>query len=170
MFVQQMSDGQIIIHSDQVTSMTSDLWLGVLRVVDLGSVVPVLGLCCFWVRDGLGCEEVPVVFKTATLDLLVVDLHFVGVVGAEDQRVQVSELVILWGMRRVRVDHKCGRNERKVCGALGGGVPLFRIELRYPGEMECAKSCEVHCCSILWVIQGTPHTFSTSSISSAASE
>ena len=75
------------------------LWLGSFGVINLCSVIPVLRLLGFGVGNLLRRKEVPVVLKVATLHTLVVNLHLVGVVRTNDEGVQVSEFVILWGGR-----------------------------------------------------------------------
>lgn len=75
--------------------MISDLRLGVSGVVDLGPVVPVAGFLGIWVLDLLWGQHVPVVLQGAGLHLLIVDFHFVCLVGIQDECVQVGELVIL---------------------------------------------------------------------------
>ena len=71
------------------------LGLGVVRVGDGGPVVPVLGFAGLGVLDLLGGEEVPVGLQVAGLDLFVVDFDFVGVVGVDDEGVEVGEDVVL---------------------------------------------------------------------------
>lgn len=63
------------------------LWFGVFGVVDLGPVVPVLGLLSLRVLDLHGGQEVPVLLQLARFYLLVVDPHLIGLVGVQDQRV-----------------------------------------------------------------------------------
>ncbi len=71
------------------------LRLAVLRIIDLLTVVPVLRLLGLGVFDLLGRQEVPVVFETSGLNLLVVDEDFVGAIGVDDEGVQVGEDVVL---------------------------------------------------------------------------
>jgi len=75
--------------------VTTHLGLGVFGVVDLAVVVPVLGLLGLGVLDLLDGQEVPVLLQRAGLHLLVVNLHLIGLVGVQDQRVQMGQLVIL---------------------------------------------------------------------------
>ncbi|RUS71971.1 hypothetical protein EGW08_020264, partial [Elysia chlorotica] len=60
------------------------LGLAVLRVIDLLTLIPVVG-------DFLGWQKVPVSLELSTLNLLVVDLHFIGVVRANNQGVQMAD-------------------------------------------------------------------------------
>lgn len=75
--------------------LMSYLRLGVVGVLDLGSVVPVAGLLGLWVLDLLLGQHVPVIFQGAGLHLLIVDLHLVCLVWVQDQCVKVGQLVIL---------------------------------------------------------------------------
>ena len=107
----------------------TDLWLGIFRVVNHPGVVPVLWLLGLWVRNGFGREEVPVVFQAASFHTLVVNLDLVCVVWSYNQCVQVSELIILWWVRRgrVRVRVRGGRREKgdiKVGGNVFDTVPI----------------------------------------------
>lgn len=71
------------------------LRLGVIGIVNLGSVVPVAGFLGLWVLDLLGGQHVPVILQGAGLHLLIVDPHLVRLVWIQDQCVQMGELVIL---------------------------------------------------------------------------
>lgn len=69
--------------------------LGIIRVRDGGTIVPIFGFLGFGVLDLLGWQEVPVGLQLSRLDLLVVDLDLVGVVGVDDESVEVREDVVL---------------------------------------------------------------------------
>jgi hypothetical protein len=58
-------------------------------------IVPVLWLLGLGILNLLGWEEVPVLLQGAGLCLLVVDEDLVGVVGVQDEGVEVSVDVIL---------------------------------------------------------------------------
>merc|ERR1711968_429669 len=71
------------------------LRLLVLRIVDLSLVHPVLWLLLLRVADLLWLEEVPALLEGARVHLVHVNLHLVGVVGLDDESVQVREGVAL---------------------------------------------------------------------------
>ena len=75
--------------------LVSVLRLGILRVINLLMVIPIVQLLRSWVLDGLRGKEVPIDLELAILCLLVVDLHFLCVVGLHDESIQVGEHVIL---------------------------------------------------------------------------
>ena len=93
--------------------MSSNLGLGVGGVVHLLTVIPVLWFLGLWVLDLLGGQHVPVLLHAAGLHLLVVDLHFVRLVWVQDQRVQVSELVILDGWRERGQERQVRERQRQ---------------------------------------------------------
>lgn len=117
-------------NSHTATKSHTHLWLLIGLVVNLGPVIPVLGLARLRVGDGLGGQEVPVVLQRATLRPAVVDLHLIGVVRSDDQRVQVRELVILWKTERGR-----GEGGGDVVGLL---VSLLEPALHYHYTVVCS--------------------------------
>ena len=81
--------------SDALGDVVPALGLLVLGVVHVGVVDPVGGLLGLGVLDHLGGHHVPVVLEVAVLDLDVVDAHLVGVVGVDDEGVEVGHVVAL---------------------------------------------------------------------------
>lgn len=79
--------------------MQTDLGFLVVRVGNLLPVIPVLWLFGFRVLNLFGRQDVPVILQTAGFDLLIVDLHLVSVVRVDNQRVQVTVLIILHGRK-----------------------------------------------------------------------
>lgn len=71
------------------------LWLGVVSIINLGTIVPVLWLLGFGVLNFLWGQEVPVFLQTARFYLLVVNLHLIGLIWIQDECVQVGQLIIL---------------------------------------------------------------------------
>lgn len=71
------------------------LGLGVRLVIDLGTVIPVFWLLGLWIFDFLWRQEIPVLLQRARLHLLVINLHLIGLIGLQDQCVQVSQFIIL---------------------------------------------------------------------------
>lgn len=73
------------------------LRLGVLRVINLGPLIPVIRFPGLGVLDLPGGQEVPVLLQAARFHPPIVDLHLIGVVRPDHQRVEVGELIILQG-------------------------------------------------------------------------
>ena len=87
------------------------LWFGGIGVRDMLGLLPVFSprdrqswhyqinpifrLFLFGVLDLLGWEEVPVVCKTSTLGLLVINENLIGAIGVEDKGVEMGEDIIL---------------------------------------------------------------------------
>lgn len=71
------------------------LRLGIVSIVNLGTVIPVLWFLGLWILDFLGGQEIPVLLQRSRLHLLIVNLYLVGLVWVEDQRVQVCKFIIL---------------------------------------------------------------------------
>ncbi len=72
--------------------------LRILRIVNLGSIVPIFRFLSLRVWDGLGGQEVPVLLERTLLLFLVVNLYHVRVVRAYNERVQMGELIVLCGV------------------------------------------------------------------------
>uniref|UniRef100_A0A2M4DHF4 Putative secreted protein n=1 Tax=Anopheles darlingi TaxID=43151 RepID=A0A2M4DHF4_ANODA len=71
------------------------LRLGIVRIGNGCTVVPVFRLLRLRILDLLRWQEVPVFLQATRLHLLVIDQHFVRVVRAHDERVEVREHVVL---------------------------------------------------------------------------
>lgn len=69
-------------------------WLLVIGVGDGSALIPVLRLLGFRILNLLWCKEVPVILQRSRLNLLVINQHLVCVIGLNDQRVEMCELVV----------------------------------------------------------------------------
>ena len=78
-----------------MVTLKSHLRLLVFRIINFLFIVPVFRFLSLRVLDLLWWQEVPVSFKITTLHFGAIDTHFIGVIGFDNQSVEMGEFIIL---------------------------------------------------------------------------